>query len=267
MTRVLPGFHAVNARLRSDPASIEMLYYDPSRHDGRMRQLLERAQSAGVRCAAADAARLSGLAAEAPHQGVVALCQAARTALGLDDVLQAVDAQTLLLLLDGVTDPRNLGACLRAAQGAGVGAVIVPRDRSAPLSAVAVKAAAGAAESVPLVAVTNLSRAMREIKDAGIWIVGADGGAESTLYELDLTGPRAWVLGAEGSGLRRLTREGCDQLARIPMAGAAESLNVSVAAGVCLFETVRQRAAAAAGSTDRSGAGGGSGLRHGGQLG
>jgi 23S rRNA (guanosine2251-2'-O)-methyltransferase len=153
----------------------------------------------------------------------------------------------LLLLLDGITDPRNLGACLRTAAAAGVEAVVVPRDRSATLTDVASKAAAGAAETLPLIAVTNLARAMDEIKEAGVWVAGAAGDAESTVFDLDLRGPVAWALGAEGTGLRRLTRDKCDFLARIPMQGSVESLNVSVAAGVCLFETVRQRGARARG--------------------
>jgi len=162
----------------------------------------------------------------------------------------------LFLLLDGVTDPRNLGACMRTAAAAGVDAVIVPRDRSASLTEVAAKAAAGAAETMPLIAVTNLARAMKDMQDAGIWIVGAELGAPRSLYEIDLTGPRAWALGAEGSGLRRLTRERCDELAYIPMADAMESLNVSVATGVCLFETQRQRSHAL--SRAAVGTGGGS---------
>jgi 23S rRNA (guanosine2251-2'-O)-methyltransferase len=242
---ILAGFHAVGARLRADPGSIEVLYFDNQRRDGRMQQLLARAAAAQVRCVPADAARLHGLSPEAPHQGVVAQAAAPRPAAGLEDLLDAAGPQTFLLLLDGVTDPRNLGACLRTAAAAGVQAVIVPRDRSAALSDVAAKAAAGAVELVPLIAVTNLSRAMRQMQDAGIWIVGADGEAERSLYEVDLTGPRAWALGAEGSGLRRLTKEHCDELARIPMAAGMDSLNVSVAAGVCLFESVRQRQAAA----------------------
>ncbi len=240
--RVLAGFHAVNARLRAAASSIEVLYHDPARADARMRQTLERARASGVRCVAADAQRLLGLAPGAPSQGVVALCAApAAGPATLDELLDAVTPSTLLLLLDGVTDPRNLGATLRTAEAAGVGAVIVPRDRSAALNEAAAKAAAGAAEVLPLIAVTNLARAMREVKDAGVWIVGADGEATASLYEIDLAGPLAWVLGAEGRGLRRLTREHCDHLARIPMAGVVESLNVSVAAGVCLFETRRQR--------------------------
>jgi 23S rRNA (guanosine2251-2'-O)-methyltransferase len=242
--RVLAGFHAVNARLRHAPESVEVLYVDAQRRDARMGQLLERAEQARVRIVAADARRLHGLAGDVSHQGVVALCAERAAAATLDDVLADVRADTLLLLLDGVTDPRNLGACLRVADAAGAAAVIVPRDRSAALSPVVAKAAAGAAETLPLIAVTNLARAMGELKDAGVWIAGASGDAQTSLYELNLTGPLAWALGAEGEGLRRLTRERCDWLARIPLAGHVESLNVSVAAGICLFETVRQRRAA-----------------------
>ena len=215
--QVLAGFHAVAARVSAAPESIETLYVDPQRHDQRMRRLCDQAEAAGVRVIHADARRLHGLAGEVPHQGVVALC-AAPVALHrtLDDVLAGVDAGTMLLLLDGVTDPRNLGACLRTADAAGAAAVIVPRDRSASMTPVVAKAAAA-------------------------------GEAERSVYDLDLTGPIAWVLGAEGEGMRRLTRDKCDWLARIPLAGAVESLNVSVAAGVCLFETARQRRARAAG--------------------
>lgn len=245
--RVLAGFHAVLARLKHAPDSIDALYVDAARRDARMTQLVERATQAGVRVMPVDAQRLRGLAADVPHQGVVALCRprADRRADSLDDVLAAVNAQTLLLLLDGVTDPRNLGACLRVADAAGVAAVVVPRDRSASLTPAVAKAAAGAAETVPLIAVTNLARAMDDIKEAGVWIAGATGDAAQSLYDLDLSGRAvAWALGAEGSGLRRLTRERCDWLARIPLAGHVESLNVSVATGICLFETLRQRAAA-----------------------
>lgn len=244
--RVLAGFHAVTARLRHAPGTIEALYVDVGRRDGRMQQLLARAEAAGIRVTSADAERLQRLAGGATHQGVVALCRQVGRAGSLDDVLAAVDAGTLLLLLDGVTDPRNLGACLRTAEAAGAQAVIVPRDRSASLTPVVAAAAAGAAETMPLLAVTNLARAMDEIRQAGVWIVGATGDADRSVYELDLTGPIAWALGAEGTGLRRLTREKCDWLARIPLRGQVESLNVSVAAGVCLFETLRQRAARAA---------------------
>jgi 23S rRNA (guanosine2251-2'-O)-methyltransferase len=243
--RVLVGFHAVTARLRHAPESIEALYVDVGRRDGRMQQLLARAESVGIRVTASDAGRLQRLAGGSMHQGVVALCGEQSVARSLDDVLGSVRADTLLLLLDGVTDPRNLGACMRTAEAAGAQALIVPRDRSASLTPVVAAAAAGAAETLPLIAVTNLARAMGEIRDAGVWIVGAAGQAERTVYEIDLTGPVAWALGAEGAGLRRLTRERCDWLARIPLVGATESLNVSVATGVCLFETLRQRTARA----------------------
>ena len=241
--RVLAGFHAVGARLRHAPASIETIYVDERRRDGRMVDLQHRAKSLGVRVAPIDAERLRGLAGEAPHQGVVALAAELEHAVTLDDVLSRVDADTLLLLLDGVTDPRNLGACLRVADAAGVNAVIVPRDRSAGLTPSALKAAAGAAETVPLISVTNLARAMDDLRDADVRLVGAAGEAAQSLYQLDLAGPLAWALGAEDSGLRRLTRERCDVLARIPLAGHVESLNVSVAAGICLFESKRQRSA------------------------
>jgi 23S rRNA (guanosine2251-2'-O)-methyltransferase len=244
--RVLAGFHSVTARLRHAPESIEALYVDGARRDGRMQQLLDRAHAAGVRITVSDAERLQRMAAGSTHQGVVALAGEVELARSLDDVLATVDQQTLLLLLDGVTDPRNLGACMRTAESAGAQALIVPRDRSASLTPVVAAAAAGAAETLPLIAVTNLARAMEEIRDAGVWIVGAAGEAERTLYEIDLTGPVAWALGAEGQGLRRLTREKCDWLARIPLQGQTESLNVSVATGVCLFETLRQRQVKAA---------------------
>jgi 23S rRNA (guanosine2251-2'-O)-methyltransferase len=239
------GLHAVAARLKHHPETIEVLYVAAHRRDARMRDLLARAEAAGVRVVAADERRLDGLAGGAAHQGIVAACSAGQAAATLDDVLSAAGPATLLLLLDGVTDPRNLGACLRTAAAAGVQAVIVPRDRSAPLTAVASKAAAGGAELVPLIGVTNLARAMQAVKEAGIWIAGAAGEADVTIYQLDLRGPLAWVLGAEGAGMRRLTREHCDWLARIPVAAEVGSLNVSVAAGICLFETLRQRAGAA----------------------
>jgi 23S rRNA (guanosine2251-2'-O)-methyltransferase len=241
--RVVAGFHAVTACLRHAPESIEALYVDGARRDGRMQQLLDRARAAGVRVTVSDAERLQRMAAGSTHQGVVALAGEAEMARSLDDILATVRAQTLLLLLDGVTDPRNLGACMRTAEAAGAQAVIVPRDRSASLTPVVAAAAAGAAETLPLIAVTNLARAMEEIREAGVWIVGAAGEAQRTVYEVDLTGPLAWALGAEGQGLRRLTREKCDWLASIPLQGRTGSLNVSVAAGVCLFETLRQRQA------------------------
>lgn len=243
--RILAGFHAVSARLRAAPDSIECIYVDARRRDGRMQRLREQADAAGIEVVAADPGQLRALCGEAPHQGVVAVAADIEQVLTLDDVLEALRPDTLLLLLDSVTDPRNLGACLRVADAAGVDAVIVPRDRSAGMTPAALKAAAGAAESVPLIEVTNLARALEAIDEAGICAIGAAGEADQSVFELDLTGPVAWVLGAEGAGLRRLTRERCAQLARIPLRGTVESLNVSVATGICLFETVRQRLAEA----------------------
>ena len=244
--RILAGFHAVAARLKHAPESIEAIYIDARRRDGRMAQLQQRATELKVRLVPTDPERLRGMAGEAPHQGVVAVAAHIDQALSLDEVLNDIRPDTLLLLLDGVTDPRNLGACLRVADAAGAQAVIVPRDRSVGLTPAALKAAAGAAEAVPLIDVTNLARAMDDLRDAGVRLIGAAGEAQRSLYDLDLTGALAWVLGAEGTGLRRLTRERCDELASIPIVGQVESLNVSVATGICLYEAVRQRRANAA---------------------
>ena len=211
-----------------------------------MAQLQQRAAELKVKLVPTDPERLRSMAGEAPHQGVVAVASHIDQSLSLDEVLSDVGPDTLLLLLDGVTDPRNLGACLRVADAAGVQAVIVPRDRSVGLTPAALKAAAGAADAVPLIDVTNLARAMDDLRDAGVRLIGAAGEAERSLYDLDLTGALAWVLGAEGTGLRRLTRERCDALASIPIVGQVESLNVSVATGICLYEAVRQRRASAA---------------------
>jgi 23S rRNA (guanosine2251-2'-O)-methyltransferase len=252
--RVLAGFHAVAARLRAGPATVQAIYHDAMRRDARMRELLERAKESGVRCIASDGKRLDGFATQVPHQGVVAIVhEEEREPVSLDSILEGVGADTLLLVLDGVTDPRNLGACLRTAAAAGAQAVIAPRERSASLTPVVAKSAAGAAEIIPLVVVTNLARSMRDMRDAGVFISGADAKAGVGLYEADLAGPRAWALGAEGTGLRRLTRENCDQLVRIPMHGPMESLNVSVAAGVCLFETRRRWASGEAAAARKAG--------------
>ncbi len=247
--RAVPGFHAVTALLRHRPEDVVELYIDRQRQDARMRSLLERAQLAGVRTVPVDTARLDAIAGGGRHQGVVAFVAAQARTRSLEEVLDALDPRrpALFLVLDGVQDPHNLGACLRVADGAGVDAVIAPKDRAAGLSAAAVKVASGAADTVPYVAVTNLARALHTLKEAGVWVVGAAGEAQKSLYECDLAGPVAWVLGAEGEGLRRLTRELCDELVRIPMLGAVESLNVSVAAGVCLYETVRRRLTQTAG--------------------
>ena len=242
-TRALFGFHAVSARLRHDAASVRELYVDAARRDARMRSLIARADESGIKAIVVDAHRLDGMCGHAPHQGVVALADEIRLAASLDDLLDALAPGhvPLLLILDGITDPHNLGACLRVADGAGVHAVVAPKDRAAGLNATAMKVASGAAETVPYITVTNLARTLRELKERDIRIVGTSEEAEATIYDIDLSGPIAWVLGAEGEGMRRLTRETCDELVQIPMRGAVESLNVSVASGVCLYETVRQR--------------------------
>lgn len=238
---VLAGFHAISARLKKDPSSIRLVYADPNRRDHRMMKILEDLQRAGVRVMKADHSRLEGLSRDIPHQGIVALAEQINNGMSFDELMDTMTGSPLLLLLDGVTDPRNFGACLRVADAAGVTAVIAPKDRSASLTPAAIKASAGASETVPIVSVTNLAGTIVELVDAGVVVVGTAGEAEKSIYEFVQTGPFAWVLGAEGDGLRQLTRRRCSDLAKIPMLGSVESLNVSVAAGICLFETVRQR--------------------------
>ncbi len=239
--RVLFGFHAVTVRLKTAPESVIEVHVDASRRDARMRQFVERAQAAGVRLVDSDDAALHKLCGTHRHQGVVARVEKTFQPRTIDEVLEGVPGAPLLLLLDGVTDPHNLGACLRVADGAGVQAVIAPKDHAVGLNATVAKVASGAAETVPYLMVTNLSRTITALKSQHIRVIGTADDAPATLYETDLTGPLALVLGAEGEGLRQLTRRSCDALVRIPMAGAVESLNVSVAAGVCLFEARRQR--------------------------
>ncbi len=242
-TKVLFGFHAVTVRLKTAPDSIVEIHLDPARRDARMRQLAERIAAAGVKVLDSDDERLTRLAGAPRHQGVVARVHPLPKANSLDDLLDGVAGPPLLLVLDGVTDPHNLGACLRVADGAGVHAVIAPKDHAVGLSATVSKVASGAAETVPYLMVTNLARTLGELKERDIRIVGTSDDAPGTLYQADLRGPLAWVLGAEGSGLRQLTRKTCDQLVSIPMKGAVESLNVSVASGICLYEALRQRGA------------------------
>jgi 23S rRNA (guanosine2251-2'-O)-methyltransferase len=242
--KVLFGFHAVGVRLRTAPRSILELYYESTRRDARMRQFLQRAQEAGLRPIEADALRLSRLAGSAGHQGVVARVEALPTANSLDDLLDGVQGPPLLLVLDGVTDPHNLGACLRVADGAGAHAVIAPKDHAVGINATVAKVASGAAETVPYFMVTNLARTLGELKERSIWCLGLSDEADQTLYQADLKTATALVMGAEGAGLRQLTRKTCDALVSIPMLGAVESLNVSVASGICLYEAVRQRKAA-----------------------
>ena len=239
--RVLIGFHAVVARLRADPGSVVEILVDESRHDARLADVLRLAEAAGVRVLKVPAKRLDGFYGGGRHQGIVARVEARDEQGSLDEVLDRLAEPALLLVLDGVTDPHNLGACIRVADAAGAHAVIVPKDRSAGLSPTVAKVASGAAESVPFLPVTNLARTLDALKERGIWVIGTSGEAAEDLYAADLPEAIAWVLGSEGEGIRRLTRERCDLLVRIPMHGQVESLNVSVAAGVCLYESRRRR--------------------------
>jgi 23S rRNA (guanosine2251-2'-O)-methyltransferase len=239
--KVLFGFHAVGVRLRTAPKSIVEIYVEASRKDARMRQFLQKVQEAGLRTIEADGLRLARLAGSAGHQGVVARVELLPVSNSLDDLLDAVEGPPLLLVLDGVTDPHNLGACLRVADGAGAHAVIAPKDHAVGINATVAKVASGAAETVPYFMVTNLARTLGELKERNIWCLGLSDEATQSLYQSDLKTPTALVLGAEGTGLRQLTRKTCDSLVSIPMLGAVESLNVSVASGICLYEAVRQR--------------------------
>ena len=242
MKQILLGFHAIQVRLRLDPENLKAVYYDPARRDRRMGDFLKQAESIlGARLHAADSERLQKLTGHDRHQGVVALAEKISVARNLAELVDGIDGQALLMILDGITDPHNLGACLRVADGAGVHGVVVPKDRSAHINATVSKVSSGASEVIPLISVTNLARSMREMKEMGIWLVGTDDQAVKSIYDVDLTGPIAIVMGAEGEGMRRLTRETCDELVHIPMRGTVESLNVSVASGVCLFEALRQR--------------------------
>ncbi len=240
-TRMIFGFHAVTARLRHDASTIEEIYVDASRHDRRMGDLLRAAKGANVRIIQADDERLDSMVGTRRHQGVVARAGEMSLARNLAELLDAVQGPPLLLLLDGVTDPHNLGACLRVADGAGAHAVIAPKDRAVGLNATAAKVASGAADTAPYITVTNLARTMRELQERDIWLTGTDDEAEGTLYDVEYTGGTAFVMGSEGEGLRRLTRENCDRLVSLPMMGSVESLNVSVASGICLYEARRQR--------------------------
>jgi 23S rRNA (guanosine2251-2'-O)-methyltransferase len=250
--KVLFGFHAVGVRLKTAPKSIVEVYFDPGRRDARMRQFVDKVTECGVRLVEADGVRLAKLAGSHGHQGVAARVQEVKQVHSLDELLENLEAANaalpaaqrtnpLILVLDGVTDPHNLGACLRVADGAGVHAVIAPKDHAAGINATVAKVASGAAETVPYFMVTNLARTLGELKERNIWVIGTSDAATQTVYDADLRGPVALVLGAEGDGMRQLTAKTCDKLVRIPMQGAVESLNVSVASGVCLFEAVRQR--------------------------
>ena len=243
--KVLFGFHAVGVRIKTAPQSVLEVFFDVARRDARMRQFTDRAREAGVRLIESDGLRLAKMAGSHGHQGVVARVNPVAQVTSLDELLEQLEASgvvaPLLLVLDGVTDPHNLGACLRVADGAGAHAVIAPKDHAAGINATVAKVASGAAETMPYFMVTNLARTLGELKERSIWIVGTSDDAPRTVYQADLKVPTALVLGAEGAGMRQLTRKNCDELVSIPMRGAVESLNVSVASGVCLYEALRQR--------------------------
>jgi 23S rRNA (guanosine2251-2'-O)-methyltransferase len=238
------GIHAVEALLQSRPGDIGSIYCQTGREDQRMQHILDLAEKHGVRIESLPRKKLDDMI-DGRHQGVVAKATMPQINWGEEELfeqLSALDHPPMLLVLDGVTDPHNLGACLRSAEAAGVDAVIVPKDKSADLNATVRKVACGAAETMPFVRVTNLARTLEKLKQQGIWLYGTAGEAAQSVFEVDLKGPVALVMGAEGKGMRRLTREHCDYLVNLPMAGAVSSLNVSVATGICLFEAVRQRA-------------------------
>jgi 23S rRNA (guanosine2251-2'-O)-methyltransferase len=237
------GIQAVRSVLRQDPDRARRLYVQRGRRDARMSELIGLARDAGIRHQAMDAQWFRRRLGDAVHQGVVLECHEVALA-GMDDLLQrwpALGPEPLVLILDGITDPRNFGACLRSASGAGVDVVIVPKRKNAPLSAVALKTAQGGVEDLLIVEVTNLARAMQQLRELQVWIVGTDGDAPMNYTQMRCDGPLAIVMGSEEKGLRRLTRENCDQLVQIPMLGSVASLNVSVAAGVMLYEVLRQR--------------------------
>lgn len=239
------GLHAVRALLEQHPERLVEVYATKERQDKPLQALISQAQKLGVRPQFVPKASLEKRAESGNHQGIVVVALAPPT-LTEDDLPALCDKagkQAFFLVLDGVTDPHNLGACLRTADAAGVTAVIVPKDKSASMTPVVRKVASGAAETVALVQVTNLARTLRELQDRQVWIIGTAGEAEKDLYQVDYQGPVALVMGAEGDGMRRLTRETCDELISIPLAGTVSSLNVSVATGVCLYEVVRQRQA------------------------
>ncbi|MEO8156741.1 MAG: 23S rRNA (guanosine(2251)-2'-O)-methyltransferase RlmB [Betaproteobacteria bacterium] len=239
--RVVYGLHAVTAALKRRPEAVFEVLLDAGRNDPRARRVADLAKAAGVRLHETDADRLDGFAKGGRHQGVAAFVEQVMLAGSLNEVLDDLAEPALLLILDGVQDPHNLGACMRVADAMGVHAIVAPKDRATGLTATVHKVASGAAESVPFIPVTNLARTLKELKDKGIWVVGAAGGEGKTLFECKFSGALALVLGSEDEGLRRLTRETCDEIISIPMLGQVESLNVSVAAGICLYEARRQR--------------------------
>jgi len=240
-TSFIHGFHAIIAKLRHQPDAILEIFIDADRHDARARDLMRHAELQKVKIIPVDAKRLEGMAGGMRHQGVVARVSGTSRHVTLDDVLDTLEEPAFLLVLDGIQDPHNLGACLRVADAVGAHAVIAPKDRAVGLTQTAIKVASGAAESVPYITVTNLARTLRELQEREIWVVGTDAEAKEDIYAAQWPEATAWVLGAEGDGMRRLTRETCDQLVTIPMLGSVQSLNVSVASGVCLYEARRRR--------------------------
>jgi 23S rRNA (guanosine2251-2'-O)-methyltransferase len=235
------GFHAVLARIRRHPETVHEIYLHESRRDARSRDLIATANQAGLRVIQVNQERLDGMT-RGRHQGVVAKVDRLDLGSSVEEVLDRLTEPALLLILDGVQDPHNLGACLRVANAFGAHAVIAPKDRAVGLTPAAIKAASGAAEAVPYITVTNLARTLCQLREEGVRVIGLDAEAQITLPDVGIEGSCAWVLGAEGAGLRRLTRENCDTLVRIPMAGTVESLNVSVSAGICLYTVTRGRA-------------------------
>lgn len=242
--RILFGFHAVQSRMRQHAASLQEILIDQDRVDPRMKDLLKLAEAANIRVMQVDRSRLDGIAGKnGRHQGVIArVVDSPMPYKDIHDILESnLTEPPFFLILDGVEDPHNLGACLRVADAMGVHAVIAPKDRAVGLNATVRKVASGAAETVPFIVVTNLARTIRELKDAGVFVIGTTMDSDSTLLNTQLDGPIALVLGAEGDGIRRLTAQSCDALVTIPMFGSVESLNVSVASGICLYEVRRQR--------------------------
>lgn len=238
----LYGLHAMQSVLENEPERVIELFVLKGRNDERLTNIVNQARRFGVSVQFCQRKALDDKVHGEQHQGVVARAKPARVLDESDlDLVLEKHQQPFLLVLDGVTDPHNLGACLRTADAAGVHAVVVPKDKSASLTATVRKVACGAAEVLPLIQVTNLSRTLKHLQDKGLWIIGTAGEAEQMIYDARLTGPTALVMGAEGKGMRRLTRENCDELVKLPMAGSVSSLNVSVATGVCLYEIVRQR--------------------------
>jgi 23S rRNA (guanosine2251-2'-O)-methyltransferase len=243
-TQWLYGIHALEVLLEREPERLIELFVLKGRDDQRLTDIVNQARRFGVSVQFCQRRTLDDKVEGAQHQGVVARAKPARVLDESDlDAIVAANSAPFLLILDGVTDPHNLGACIRSADAAGVHAVVVPKDKSAGLTPTVSKVACGAAEVVPFIQVTNLARTLKELQQAGVWVVGTAGEAEQTLYQARLTGPMALVMGAEGKGMRRLTREHCDELIKLPMAGSVSSLNVSVATGICLYEIVRQRQA------------------------